>query len=207
MGFSKFCDIWFDFNSGKLQIGYRERYANPQVLISAHMKKFVSLNNVKSVHDVKGLRKIFDTVESSIINLKTLKVEVNSYGSLLVPLLNAKLPKELSLQIAKNFEDDVWPLEDIMKVLKNEIQAKERSLSAGTSFDLSDNNCSGDQNFSEDDYTLSALVNSFHKQSKKQCVFCNLKNHKSPKCLRATEPVVRKEILKQNKNCFNCSDF
>ena len=114
----------------------RQRYANPQVLISAHMKKFVSLNNVKIVHDVKGLRKLFDTVESSIRNLKTLKVELNLYGSLLVTLLNAKLPKELSLQIARNFEDDVWPLEDMMKVLKNEIQAKERSLPVGTSFDL-----------------------------------------------------------------------
>ena len=114
----------------------RQRSANPQVLISAHMKKFVSLNNVKIVHDVKGLRKLFDTVESSIRNLKTLKVELNLYGSLLVPLLNAKLPKELSLQIARNFEDDVWPLEDMMKVLKNEIQAKERLLPVGTSFDL-----------------------------------------------------------------------
>ena len=27
------------------------------------MKKFVSLNNVKSVHDVKYLRKIFDTFD------------------------------------------------------------------------------------------------------------------------------------------------
>ena len=80
------------------------------------MKKFVSLNNVKSVHDVKGLRKLFDTTDSSIRNLTTLKVEVNSYGSLLVTLLNAKLLKELSLQIAGNFEDDVWPLEDMMKV-------------------------------------------------------------------------------------------
>ena len=89
----------------------RQRYANPQVLISAHMKKFVSLSNVKSVHDIKCLKKLFDTVESSIRNLKTLKVDVNSYGSLLVPLLKAKLPKELSLLIAQNFKDDVWPLE------------------------------------------------------------------------------------------------
>ena len=100
-----------------------------------------------------------------------MKVEVSSYGSLLVPLLNAKLPKELSLIIARNFEDDVWPLEDMMKVLKNEIQAKERSLSVGTSFDLNDNYCSGDKSFSEDDYTLSTLLNSSHKQSKKQYVF------------------------------------
>ena len=71
------------------------------------MKKFVSLNNVKSVHDVKGLRKLFGTVESSIRKLKTLKLEVNSYGFLLIPFLNAKLPKELSLQIGRNLEDDV----------------------------------------------------------------------------------------------------
>ena len=78
---------------------------------------------------------------------------------MLVLLLNAKLAKELSLQIARNFEGDSWVLEDMMRVLKNHIQAKERSLSVGTSFNLSDNHCAGDQSFSEDDYTLSALVN------------------------------------------------
>ena len=31
----------------------RQRYVNPQVLISAHMKKFVPLNNIKSIHDEK----------------------------------------------------------------------------------------------------------------------------------------------------------
>ena len=117
----------------------RQQYSNPQVLTSAHMKRFVSLNNVKSVHDVKGLRILSETVESSIRNLKTLKVDVNSYGFLLVPLLNARLPKKLSLLIAQNFQDNVWPLKDMMKVLKNGIQAKERSRSVGTSFDLSDN--------------------------------------------------------------------
>ena len=171
------------------------------------MKKFVSLNNVKSVRDVKYLRKIFDTFESSIRNLKTLKVEVNSYNSLLVPLLNTKFPKELSLHIARSFEDDVWSLKDMMKVLKNEIQAKERSLSVATFFDLSDNNCSGDQSFSKEDYNLSALVKTSYKQSKKQCTFYNLKNHKSYKCLRVTEPAARKEILTQNKNCFIRFEF
>ena len=62
----------------------RQRYPNPQVLTSAHMKKFVSLNNVKSFHDVKGLRKLFDTVESSIRNLKTLKVERSKFVWLFV---------------------------------------------------------------------------------------------------------------------------
>ena len=57
------------------------------------MKKFVSLNNVKSGHDVKGLSKLFDMVESSIRNLKTLKVEVNSYDSLLKATFKCKASK------------------------------------------------------------------------------------------------------------------
>ena len=35
-----------------------ERYANPQIFISAHMQKFVSLPFVKNQHDVAGLRKV-----------------------------------------------------------------------------------------------------------------------------------------------------
>ena len=38
-----------------------------------------------------GLRKFFDQIESSIRNLKLIKVKVTSYGSLFVPLLNEKL--------------------------------------------------------------------------------------------------------------------
>ena len=65
----------------------------------------------------------------------------------------------------------------------------------------------GDQSFSKGDYNLSALVKTSYKQSKKQCIFCNLKNHKSYKCLRVTEPAARKEMLKQNKNCFIRFEF
>ena len=56
----------------------KERYANPQMLISSHMEALVKLNPVKHKNDVKGLRKIYDQVESSIRNLKSLKVEEES---------------------------------------------------------------------------------------------------------------------------------
>ena len=72
-------------------------------------------------------------------------------------------------------------------------------MSVGTFFNLIDNHYDGDQSFSEDHNSLSVLVDSYTKQSMKQCVFCNLRNHR---CLRVTEPATRKQILRQNKNCF-----
>ena len=41
----------------------QERYANRQILISAHMQKVVLLPSEKNQHDAAGLRKLFDQVE------------------------------------------------------------------------------------------------------------------------------------------------
>ena len=57
------------------------------------MQQLVSLPVIKSVNDVKGLRKLFENVKSSVKNLKTLDVDSRSYGNLLVLLINAKLPE------------------------------------------------------------------------------------------------------------------
>ena len=56
----------------------KQRYGNTQVLINAHMQQFVSLPVIKSVNDVKGLRKLYEKVESSVRNLKTLDVDPSS---------------------------------------------------------------------------------------------------------------------------------
>ena len=48
-------------------------------------KPFVWLPKIKSANDICGLRKLFYKVESSVRKLKTLSVEPDTYGSLLVP--------------------------------------------------------------------------------------------------------------------------
>ena len=72
----------------------------------------------KPSNDVLNLRKLLDQAESSVRNTKSLKVETNSYRELLVPLLNEKLPNDLSLRIACEFENDVWLLGDMLGILK-----------------------------------------------------------------------------------------
>ena len=97
------------------------------------MKKFVLLPKIKNDNDIKGLRNLYDQIESSVRNLQTLKVDTNSYGSLLVPLINEKLPTDIVI-IARKFKSEVSDLNEMTEVLKLEIEAKERSLSVSTSF-------------------------------------------------------------------------
>ena len=75
----------------------KERYGNTQALITTQMKNFVQLPQVGHEPDAIGLRKYYDTLESSIRNLKSLDIEFESYGKLLVPLILPKLPHELSI--------------------------------------------------------------------------------------------------------------
>ena len=99
------------------------------------MTKFVQLPKIRSSNDVSNLRKIYDVVEFTVRNLKSFKVENSNYGSLLLPLLNEKLPNDIRFNLARKFKDDVWNLDDMLIILKTEIEDKERSISAGFSTD------------------------------------------------------------------------
>ena len=57
------------------------------------------------MNTVSGLRNLTEKLESIIRNLKGLKVDPTSYDILLVPLINEKLQTEMSLVIARNFEN------------------------------------------------------------------------------------------------------
>ena len=55
----------------------KQRYGNPKMLINAYMKRFVQLPVIKNNNDVFGLRKLYDQVESSVRNLKSLQMDTN----------------------------------------------------------------------------------------------------------------------------------
>ena len=61
-------------------------------------------------------------------SLETLGIEPSSYGSLLVPVVKAKLPNEVNLLLSRKFESntDVWSIQEMLKELKLELEARER---------------------------------------------------------------------------------
>ena len=104
----------------------KQRYGNTQVLINFFIKKFVQLSAVQNSNNVECSTLFYDQIETSVRNLKTLGVEINSYGSLLIPLLTEKLPDDMCLRIARKFDNDVCKLSEIVNLVKNQLEAKER---------------------------------------------------------------------------------
>ena len=51
------------------------------------MEQFVNLETVTKSNDVIGLRKLFNKAKNSMQNLRSLGVDSDNYGKLLVPVL------------------------------------------------------------------------------------------------------------------------
>ena len=155
------------------------------------MQQFVSLPKIKSANDISGLKKLFSKVENSVRNLKTLSVEPDTYGSLLVPLINEKLPNDLKLSIAHQFDSDVWSLSKMLVNLKKEIEVKERAALKCASYSQI-----RDQNY-EGKHSLSALTTHAEKEKFKNgqrlCIFCNLFDHSPRRYFKISHPKRKKK--------------
>ena len=75
----------------------KRRFGNKQQIVSRHMDILLNVEAVTSQHNLKGLRHIYDLIESHVQSLKSLGVSPDSYGTLLLSVLLNKLPLEIQL--------------------------------------------------------------------------------------------------------------
>ena len=69
----------------------QKRFGDTQQIVSKHMEALLQIESVSSSHDVKALRRQFDNINTHTQSLASLKVEEESYQSLLCPVLVGKL--------------------------------------------------------------------------------------------------------------------
>ena len=73
--------------------------------------------------DVKGVRHLFDQVSFRVH--KSLDVGSETYGSLLCPVLVARLPSELQLIVSRRLSEQNWNLDELLHVVEEEVIARE----------------------------------------------------------------------------------
>ena len=169
----------------------KKRFGNKQLIINQHMEQLLSLSGVSSQHDVKGLRHLFDVIESNVRSLQSLDVRAESYGSLLSSVLMNKLPVELRLIASRKFGDtDSWDFSALLKVIEEELQARERS-SARNAHEVR----------RPKEYPTGAAL--FVDSASPQCCFCQ-QGHPSQECRTVPGVQARQEKLKKSGRCYNC---
>ena len=99
----------------------KKRLGNWQQIISKHMEQLLHVDAVTSQYDMKGLRHLYDIVESNVRSLKALGVKSESYGALLSSVLVTKLPNELQLIVSRQAGEDEWNFDAILAAVETEV--------------------------------------------------------------------------------------
>ena len=174
----------------------QDRYEKPQHIISAHMEEIIKLPAC-SGEKLSALRYVYDKVNVNIRGLVSMGINSEQYGSLLIPIIMTKLPQNLRLRIARETDKEVWQIDELMTVIKKEVEAREATefvklhqpklpVGARSPFPSTP--------------TAAALVTS---GSSVRCVYCK-ESHYSASCLKFRTPQEHRAILVRTGRCFNC---
>ena len=128
-----------------------------------------------------------------------------TYGNLLIPILMAKMPREISMQVARETSNAAWHVKEILKIIDSEIEANEISSLISKSM----------PKVNEEDHVparIQGTTKSFvarqevrqkRVECKLQCYYCQ-GSHVAGKCDRVSSVKERRKILKEDRRCFNC---
>ena len=71
------------------------------------------------------MQKLYSKIKISLGNDEFLVVKRESYGNLLISLINAKLPEDFRLHLGRNFKNNMWNLDELFNLSKTDVKAKE----------------------------------------------------------------------------------
>ena len=171
----------------------KKRFGSKQKIVNKHTDAMLKISSVSSCADVKGLRQLFDQVSSHIRSLEALDVTTDSFGGLLCPVLVARLPAELQLIVSRNVSDDDWNLEQVLRVVEEEVVARER---------VTVHPVTRPKREAKQPALATTLV-SETKGFSTGCCYCG-KDHLPSNCNEVSGVDARKQVLRRGGRCFSC---
>ena len=180
----------------------KERFAQPHKIINAHME---ALLNVPSPTDhLSSLRLFYDSVETHIRGLEALGKKTETYGDILVPIIQKKLPNGVKRNLARQNGNKEWQFDNLRKAILNEIEILEAGQNSSSDYELSSNSTTA---------TTAAFLTTMkppvppppteQRPTKRTCLFCK-GEHNPNDCNVVTDKGKRYSIVRDARVCFNC---
>ena len=88
------------------------------------MNKLIKLNKVNG-SNVTELRELYDRIESNFRALKTVGIQQEYFGSLVIPIILEKLTNVIQLQTSRQLRKESWNIDEILQCINLEITARE----------------------------------------------------------------------------------
>jgi len=189
-----------------------KRFGKPQQIIASHMDDLLKIS-VCSSERPSQLRYLYDKISVNVRGLQALGIQSKQYGSLLIPVIMAKLPPDIRIHVARNTSQDVWEIEPLLDILQREIEAREISERVKTVTHLEPKRPPPPHHDPVKSKVLQPtippgssgayLAGSQYQQFTLTCVYCSGK-HFSASFGSVTDINARKVVLKRDRRCFTC---
>lgn len=151
---------------------------------------------VTSDQNLRDLQRLYDQTESHIRGLKSLGVEAASYGAMLSPVLQSKLPPDIRLIVSRKTSSMELSMDDLLKTFQEELVARERAAGPHQS------NTPPRRN-QERGRQATFLTGAQETNSGISCCFCQ-QPHATKDCNVVTKVSDWKQSLRSSGRCFNC---
>ena len=109
----------------------KERFGQPNKIISAHMQALLDLSN--HVYQLANLQLFYDTMENHVRGLESLGRSHETYGDLLVPITLGKLPSDMRTNLARDHDSPEWKLKELRESILKEIRILEIGVHTNSS--------------------------------------------------------------------------
>ena len=70
---------------------------------------------------------MYDQICVQMRGLESLGITNESYGQLLIPIIMSKMLSDMRLQISRSTKKEVWDINELLELIRNEIEARETS--------------------------------------------------------------------------------
>ena len=178
----------------------KKRYGRPQMIITAHVEEIYKLkpcnNGDKTIH----LRYVYDKISAHVRGIEGLGVELEYSGCMLVPIIMAKLPYDIRVQLARVTSREIWSLKELLETLRTEVEARED----GDAVKVNESRPGMTNVANPTRNTATALFSEAEEVStRNSCIYCT-GDHFSASCEAVTDVNKRKDILRNLGRCFVC---
>ena len=173
----------------------QDHFGKRQQIISAHMDDLLKLPSCTD-NKPQHLRTIYDKIYVNVRGLEALGISASQYGSFLILVIMSKLSSEVRLQVARVSARDVWDMEDLLRIIKSEVEAREISETIKTT-----DSKPPDMARRASQVTATALVATESNPTRLYCIYCK-GEHFSAACETVKDAQARSEILRKDGRCF-----
>ena len=190
----------------------KNRFAKPALIKRVHINQLLNLAPVFNERNVGRLCHLLDDIETHFRGLEALKVDKESYSSIVVPVIMDKIPEQIRMNMIRFGEDYLsWTLDEMLDAFAKEVEIRESHFSVFKTQQQKEwtggnHTRPVQQDQKERMGTASALFTQHQHFEAKKCPFC-YQGHDPEDCKDYSTRNERKKILcrfSRFSRCFMC---